>query len=127
MLYKSGSKTVKAYVALFTCASTRAVHFKICKDMTAEEFKQGLKEFVVRRGTPHLLVSDNAKTFKAMKKWLSTPQKDENLFNYLATKEIRWKFSMSGAPWWGGLFERLIGIMKNALSKTIGRVLLRFD
>ena len=126
LLYKSGSKTGKAYVALFTCASTRAVHFKICKDMTAEEFKLGLKEFVVQRGAPDLLVSDNAKTFQAMKKRLSTPQKDKNLFNYLATKEIRWKFSTSGAPWWGGFFERWMGIMKNALSKTIGRVLLRF-
>ena len=34
---------------------------------------------------------------------------------------------MSRAPWWGGFFERLIGIMKNALSKTIGRALLRFE
>ena len=127
LLYKSGSETGKAYVALFTCASTRAVHLKLCKDMTAEEFKRGLKEFVVRRGAPDLIVSDNAKTFQAMKKWLSTLQKDENLFNYLATKEIGWKFNMSRAPWWGGFFERLIGIMKNALSKAIGRALLRFE
>lgn len=62
-----------------------------------------------------------------MKKWLSTLQKDENLFNYLATKEIGWKFNMSRAPWWGGFFERLICIMKNALSKAIGRALLRFE
>ena len=95
--------------------------------MTAEEFKRGLKEFVVRRGAPDLIVSDNAKTFQAMKKWLSTLQKDENLFNYLATKEIGWKFNMSRAPWGGGFFERLIGIMKNALSKAIGRALLRFE
>ena len=108
LLYKSGSETGKAYVALFTCASTRAVHLKLCKDMTAEEFKRGLKEFVVRRGAPDLIVSDNAKTFQAMKKWLSTLQKDENLFNYLATKEIGWKSNMSRAPWWGGFFKRLI-------------------
>ena len=87
--------------------------------MTAEEFKRGLKEFVVRRGAPNLIVSDNAKTFQAMKKWLSTLQKDENLFNYLATKEIGWKFNMSRAPWWSGFFERLTGIIKNALSKQL--------
>ena len=87
--------------------------------MTAEEFKRGLKEFVVRRGAPDLIVSDNAKTFQAMKKWLSTLQKDENLFNYLATKEIGWKFNMSRGPWWGGFFERLTGIIKNALSKQL--------
>lgn len=34
---------------------------------------------------------------------------------------------MSREPWWGGFFERLIGMMKNALSKAIGRALLRFE
>ena len=33
---------------------------------------------------------------------------------------------MSRAPWWGGFFERLIGIMKRSLSKSIGRSLLKF-
>ena len=30
-------------------------------------------------------------------------------------------------PWWGGFFERLIGITKNALSKAIGRAFLTFQ
>ncbi|XP_068680744.1 uncharacterized protein [Montipora foliosa] len=72
LLYRSGGRTGKAYVALFTCASTRAVHLNLCKDMTDKEFRRGLKEFVVRRGAPDLIVSENAKTFQAMKKWLST-------------------------------------------------------
>ena len=33
---------------------------------------------------------------------------------------------MSRAPSWGGFFERLIGITKSTLSKTIGRALLTF-
>ena len=128
LLYKSGNnQTSKAYVALFTCASTRAAHIRLCKDMTAEEFKRGLKEFVARRGSPELIVSDNAKTFQATKKWLSTLRKHEDLFNYLATKEIEWKFNLSRTPWWGGFFERLIGIMKAILSKAIGRALLKYE
>ena len=85
LLYKSGNNgTSKAYITLFTCASTRAVHLKLCKDMTVMEFKRGLKEFVVRRGAPEMIVSDNAKTFQAAKKWLSTLRKDEDLFSYCA-------------------------------------------
>ncbi|XP_070571220.1 uncharacterized protein [Ptychodera flava] len=34
---------------------------------------------------------------------------------------------MSRSPWWGGFFERLIGIMKRSLSKAIGRALLKFE
>ena len=73
--------------------------------MTVEEFKRSVKEFVAQRGTPELIVSDDAKTFQAAKKWLSTLRKDEDLFNYLATKDIQWKFNMSHAPWLGGFFE----------------------
>ena len=74
-----------------------------------------------------MIVSDNAKTFRAAKKWLATLRKDEDLFNFLSAKEIEWKFNMSRAPWWGGFFERLIGITKSTLSKAIGRALLTFE
>ena len=128
LLYKSGKhETSKAYVALFTCASTRAVHLRLCKDLTAGEFRRGLKEFLARKGSPNLMVSDNAKTFQATKQWLSTLRKDEDLFNYLATRDIEWKFNLSRAPWWGRFFERLIGVMKKSLSKAIGRALLKFE
>ena len=42
----------KSYVALFTCASTRAVHLKLCRDLSALEIQRTMKEFVARRGPP---------------------------------------------------------------------------
>ncbi|XP_002734893.1 uncharacterized protein LOC100366659 [Saccoglossus kowalevskii] len=126
--YKLGkSETNKSYIAPFTCATTRAVHLKLCRDMSTIEFKRGLKEFVARRGSPSCMVSDNAKTFVATKMWLTKLQNDEDIFNYLTTKGIEWRFNLSCSPWWGGFFERLIGITKRALSKTIGRALLTFE
>ena len=126
--YKAAKKvTRKAYVVLFTCSSTRAVHLTLCKDMTTEEFKRTLKWFVARRGKPQLMVSDNAKTFVATKKWLQGLKNDHTVNNYLASESIRWKFNLSRAPWWGGFFERLIGVMKSCLSKVIGNALLTFN
>ena len=121
------SSTAKAYIALFTCAGTRAVHLKLCRDLTAQEFKRALKEFVARRDCPQTIISDNGKTFVATGKWLSVLKKDHSLFNYMGKLNIKWKFNLARAPWWGGFFERLIGIMKRTLSKVIGRSLLRFD
>ena len=46
--------------------------------------------------------------------------KDENLHNHLEKHNITWKFNLSRAPWWGGHFERLIGVVKKAMHKTIG-------
>ena len=116
----------KCYIALFTCATTRAVYLKLCRTAGQDEFRQVLKEFVIRRGTPKMIVSDNAKTFEATSEWLKTLKSDEDLNNYIAKENITWRFNLSSAPWWGGFFERLIGIMKRALSKTIGRGYLKF-
>ena len=125
--YKQKKNTVgKAYVALFTCASTRAVHLKLCKDMTAEEFKIAFKEFMARRGTPRMMISDNAKTFITTSKWLKKLKSDHTLMNYQAEKRTSWRFNMATAPWWGGFFERLVGIMKKSLAKMIGKGRLHF-
>jgi len=59
------STTSKAYIALFTCTSTHAVHLKLCRYLSAQEFQRALQEFVARRGCPQNIVSDNGKTFVA--------------------------------------------------------------
>ena len=46
--------------------------------------------------------------------------KDERVSNFLARGEIKWQFNLSRAPWWGGQFERMIGLIKQSLYKTIG-------
>ena len=40
---------------------------------------------------------------------------------------MKWKFNLSRTPWWGGMFERLIGIIKKSLSKVMGKVLLTYS
>ena len=101
MLYRTSKrKTQKAYIVLLTCTTTRAAHLKLCKGMTAEEFKRSLKEFVANK-----LVSDNALTFKATNQWLNMLTQDENSFNYLNTQRVEWSFNLARAPWWGGFCE----------------------
>jgi hypothetical protein len=47
--------------------------------------------------------------------------KDEQLHDWLAKLKIVWQFNLSRAPWWGGQFERMVGLVKRALYKTTGR------
>lgn len=61
---------VYVYIALFSCCVTRALHLELVKDLSAEAFTRALRRFASRRGTPVLIVSDNAKTFKATSKAL---------------------------------------------------------
>jgi hypothetical protein len=68
---KVGSDMRKAYISLFTCATTRAVHLELCTDMSTDKFLMGLQRFVGRHGLPHTIYTDNAKTFHAAKVELS--------------------------------------------------------
>ena len=51
---------------------------------------------------------------------------DERLQTYLNTNQIKWQFNLSRTPWWGGQFERLIGLVKSTLNKTTGNGLLQW-
>lgn len=47
-------------------------------------------------------------------------EEDEKFQDWLARQGIKWQFNLSRAPWWGGQFERLVGLLKQSLYKTIG-------
>lgn len=119
-------KEAKAYLVLYACSLTRAVHLDLVKSLKAKEFIISLKRFIARRGRPEISYSDNATTFKATEKWIQQVRKDKKLNSHLADLAIEWRFNLSRAPWWGGQFERLIGLFKNAFYKSIGNGILRW-
>ena len=61
----TGGDSNKAYVCLFTCASTRAVQLELAQDLSVNTFLRLFIRFASRRGLPSTLITDNAKTFKA--------------------------------------------------------------
>ncbi len=54
---------VKAYVCLFVCMTTKAVHIELCHELTSEAFIQAFKRFKSRRGIPQQVYSDNGSNF----------------------------------------------------------------
>lgn len=117
----------KAYIALFSCCVTRALHLELVEDLSAETFTRALRRFAARRGTPVLIVSDNAKTFKATNKALKKLYDHPEVTRELSGKKIEWKFNLERAPWWGGFFERMVGCVKRCLRKVLGSARLTFD
>ena len=121
------STTKKVYILLFTCCSTRAVHLELARDLSADVFIRCLRRFTARRGLPEIIVSDNAKTFKAAAKVLRKVFSYPSVKRFLANRRITWKFNMDRAPWWGGFFERMIQNVKQSLQKTLRNAKLDYD
>ncbi|XP_055933002.1 uncharacterized protein LOC129963023 [Argiope bruennichi] len=44
-----------------------------------------------------------------------------------SVSRIQWKFIPPSSPWWGGFWERLIGLMKTILRKVLGKACLKYE
>ena len=122
ILYKlTPRRQGKAYLVIFSCSLSRAVHLELVPSLKTGAFLPCLKRLIARRGRPRVIYSDNGSTFVKAAKWLKQVREDEKLQGYLESHDIEWKFNLSRAPWWGGQFERLIGVVKKAMHKVIGR------
>ncbi|KRZ96781.1 Uncharacterized protein T08_13947 [Trichinella sp. T8] len=120
----------KAYVCIFTCMTTRAVHQELLREQTTHSFLQGLRRFISRRGRPRVIQCDNFQSFKLADRFMQCLFRDsiwEKLQRKFIEERIRWKFITPRAPWCGGYWERLIRSIKNALRKTIRGALLKCD
>ena len=120
-------QSVKTYVCLFTCGSTRALHLELTQDLTAESFLLAFRRFTGRRGLPLKIMSDNAKTFKASSQDVSKIKKSPQVKQYLTNRRVEWEFIVEKAPWWGGFWERLVRSVKNCIKKVVGRSTLNFE
>jgi len=117
----------KVYICLFTCGSTRAVHIELTPNLTTHAFIRCLRRFVARSGIPELLISDNAKTFKAVAAQLTKIFNDPDVTSFLLERKIQWRFNLEKAPWWGEFFERMIKCTKRCLKKTLGNTRLTYE
>ena len=123
------SYSTKMYIALFTCLVTRAIHLELARDMSADEFLQCLIRFTCRRGTPKFLISDNAPNFTFVSNLVGKKGEisDFRINHHLVSNRIHWKFIPQYAPWHGGAYERLVGVVKNSLKKSFGNRYMSYN
>jgi hypothetical protein len=121
---------IKAYICLFTCAVTRAVHLELCLDLTSECFIQALQRFIGRRGVPSNILSDNGTTFVSASKkvadFINSIPNDNVVISFCTAHTISWSFIPPRSPWWGGFYERMVGIVKERLKVTVGNANLNY-
>ena len=114
---KNGNK-IKVYICLFTCANSRAVHLEV-SNLTEESFLLAFRRFAARMSTPKIMISDNALTYVASARTIKSLTSAAN--ERLASHGTTWKFIPNRALWYGGWWERLIGLTKTCLRKVLGK------
>ncbi|XP_065654791.1 uncharacterized protein LOC136081405 [Hydra vulgaris] len=115
-IYGDCDTMFNGWIFLFTCASTRSICLDLVSDLSSTSCIRGLRRFFARRGVPSKILSDNGTQFVAEQTQL-----------FASNKSIDWQFNVPAAPWWGGLFERMIRMVKRCLKKVVGKARLNYE
>lgn len=124
-----GHKAHKAYVAVFVCLATKAVHIELAGDLTTAGFIAAYERFTARRGCCTDIYSDNATNFVGAAKFLRT---ERELFNArvqttLANRGTTWHFSPPLSPHFNGLAESAIRSIKHHIRRVLGETTLTYE
>ncbi|XP_053687203.1 uncharacterized protein LOC128736742 [Sabethes cyaneus] len=107
----------KRWIALFTCLATRAVHLEVTHSLTTQSCLMAISRFVGRRDWPIEFLSDNGTNFQGASKELRELMKDINFdcADAYTNARTRWSFNPPAAPHMGGVWERMVRSVKEAL------------
>ncbi len=121
-LVKIGRRNEKRWGLIFKCLTTRAVHIELLNSMDAEAFLLALRRFIARRGRPKEIRSDCGTNFRGAERELreAFSSMEPELQTRLADPQIHFKFNPPSAPHFGGMWEREVRSIKNALQVVVG-------
>ncbi|XP_053686507.1 uncharacterized protein LOC128736049 [Sabethes cyaneus] len=107
----------KRWIAVFTCFVTRAVHLEVSASLTTQSCLMAIRRFMQRRGPPQEFFSDNGTNLKGASKELTGMINDINsdCADELTDARMQWSFNPPAAPHMGGVWERLVRSVKEAL------------
>lgn len=126
-----GIKATKAWVAVFVCLCTKAVHLELVSDISAAAFRAAFRRFTSRRGACSDVYSDNGTNFvgadREMREQLARCLQDENWRSELSDGGTRFHFAPPGSPHFNGLAEATVKMAKSAMRRIIGEHTLTFE
>ncbi|XP_058459679.1 uncharacterized protein LOC131435621 [Malaya genurostris] len=112
-----GRRKEKRYVAVFTCLVVRAVHLEVAHSLSTDSCIMAVRRFIRRRGSPVEICSDNGTNFVGASNELIKQIKDINneCADTFTDARTRWTFNPPSAPHMGGVWERMVRSVKEAM------------
>lgn len=127
-----GCKVTKAYIAVFICFCTKAIHLELVSSLTTDCFIACLNRFSARRGKPAEMFSDNGKNFCGANHELRELHeffkvKGDDIAAKSANVGIQWHFIPPNSPHFGGLWEAGVKSTKFHLKRVTSNALMTFE
>lgn len=88
---------------------TRAIALEVLEDLTTQTIAFAYRRIAARHVPPTMFLSNNAPQFYLLHTYLQKTR----------LEPFTWKFITEQAPWEGATYERLIGIVKSTLNKSL--------
>ncbi|XP_024874028.1 uncharacterized protein LOC112455996 [Temnothorax curvispinosus] len=127
-----GHRAHKAFIAVFVCLCTKAVHLDVVSDYTTDAFLAAFRRFISRRGLCEELYSDCGTNFvgadRVLRELFRASSADGRRLAHAAAAEgVKWHFNPPAAPHFGGLWEAAVKSTKFHLRRVIGETTLTFE
>ncbi|EGT52812.1 hypothetical protein CAEBREN_32514 [Caenorhabditis brenneri] len=109
----------KVWFILFTCLYSRFVTTEIVMDMTTSNFLHALRRLSAQFGTPETIICDNAQQFHLLHDVIQVVK--NQMTNSVTIDSITlpdFRFITPHSPWEGGIYERMIGLIKESLVRA---------
>lgn len=131
---RRNSPLAKAYLALFVCLATKAVHLELVQALSADAFLAAFDRFIARRGLPQKVFSDCGRNFvsaarhlREVQEWLADSSNQKTIANVATNKGITWQFIPPYAPHFGGIWEAAVKSTKYHLLRVVKHQSLTFE
>ena len=127
-------KTLKSYICLFVCFTTRAIHIELVSELSSECFIAALKRFIARRGKPTDIYSDNGRNFigsktvlEEFRSFIRNDNTNREINSFFTNEFINWHTIPAYSPHMGGLWEAGIKSAKTHLKAVLNNRILTFE
>ena len=106
----------KVFIVVYTCVRRTAIRLDKVPDASCSSFTGSSKLFIPVNGVVDLYISDNAKCFTG-----------QGLGDYLSTLSISLRYKLEVSPWWRGVLEWMVQVVKGSLRKFLPKSKLTYE
>lgn len=123
-----GKRPTNAYLCVFVCFATKAIHLEVASDLSTAAFMGCLKRFIGHRGRPAKIYCDNATNFVGAKSEMKELREHhEAVSRKCAYEGIEWMFIPPRSPHFGGLWEAAVKSTKHYVKIILHSATLTFE